>query len=94
MDEDKRRPDTVTFTFETTIDYSVDLRTGEVSRGEIGRLADEYRHVALFCEGECASEMHTAHRSRGGLEDSDEELIDRAQEIMEDALRTGIVTAP
>lgn len=85
----EREPDTITFTYETTIDYVVDLRTGEVKRGDVGELADEWHYVALFCEGEFAGEYQADE-----LDDADERdewLIDRAADCLTEAFDNGTV---
>lgn len=89
----ERTPDVVTFTFETTVDYVVNLATGEVARKDDGEIADEYHYVALFCEGEFAGEYHLCE----GKDPEDEALIKRAEKMMEDAMQAGTVvgdTAP
>lgn len=87
MSEFDRRPDTIVFTYETTIDYVVDLRDGSVKRGEVGELADESHYVALFCEGEFAGEYQDGDQ----YENDDEELIDKAADLLSAAFESGTV---
>jgi hypothetical protein len=91
----ERQPDTVTFTFETVVDFVVDLRTGEVKReSRQEELTGDAHFVALFCEGEWAGEADLHHRKPvhyDSLEDGDEEIIDRASDLLNVAFHRGTV---
>lgn len=88
---EERKPDTIVFTYETTVDYIVDLRTGVVQREDNDEIADEYHYVALFCEGEFAGEYQLAGSHREPYEDDDEALIEQAEEILDAACASGTV---
>lgn len=96
MATDERRPDTVTFTFETTVDVVVDLRTGEVKLEEgTGELADDWHYVALFAEGEFAGEAQApgghVNPYDADFEEGDQELVDRAEALMDAAFEAGTI---
>jgi hypothetical protein len=90
MSEHDRTPDTVSFSFETTIDYVVDVVNGTVKVGEVAdSFAEEWHYVALFCEGEFAGEAFAGHIY--GEDKEDQELIQRANEIFDDAIANNTV---
>lgn len=87
----ERKPDTVVFTYETTIDYVVDLRTKRVKVGDVGEIADEPHYIALFCEGEFAGEEFLV---QGEREDEDRAVIEQAEDILEGAFETSTIELP
>jgi hypothetical protein len=88
MSEHDRTPDTISFTFETTIDYVVDVVNGTVKVGERGESAQDWHYAALFCEGEFAGEV-LADQIYG--EPDDQELLQKANAILDEALTLGTV---
>ena len=82
-----RQPNVVSFTFETSVDYDVDLDNGTVTRRDDGTIDGEHHYVALFAEGEFAGEYHLGD-DRGA---EDAALIERAEGIMDEAMRGGTV---
>lgn len=83
-DETERKPDTVTFTFTTTVDYVVDLRTGLVQRDDNGELGG-VTYIALFCEGEFAGEGY----QQSEFEGEDWDVVNRAEQLMDAAFTAG-----
>lgn len=81
----ERKPNVVSFTYETTVDYVVNLDTGVVTCEATGELADEYHYLALFCEGEFAGEYQTGEH----VDPDDEDIIGHAAMLLGEAFRAG-----
>ena len=87
----ERKPDVVVFTYETSIDYVVNLASGQVKQGAVGETSDDAHYVALFCEGEFAGEADIIGGQVVGPEPGDQELIDEAQDLLDAAFQAGTV---